>query len=193
MKFKMSERSLFAILLRSAWWISAALALLAGGLAWVLLPADYRFVGAFSGFPFAVISAMAAWRQRHAPSADNVASAVAALRAMAWPAFSATLEQALRRDGFQTQRRSGSADFEIERKGRRMLVCARRWKTASTGIEPLRALQAERDKSEAQDALYISLGELSDAARAFAAQHRIAVWQSGELAQTLRGLLPAKA
>ena len=69
-----------------------------------------------------------------------------------------------------------------------MLVCARRWKSARTGLESLRALQAARDAGDAPDALYIGLGALTDTARSFAAEHRIAIWQAAELAQALRGL-----
>ena len=69
-----------------------------------------------------------------------------------------------------------------------MLVCARRWKSSRTGLESLRALQTARDAGDAPDALYIGLGELTDSARSFAAEHRIAVWQAAELAQALRGL-----
>ncbi len=185
----MASNSLFAILLRSAWWISAALAAAVGLVAWALLPADYRAAGALSGFPFAVIAVMAAWQQRHAPSAARVDQTTQALSSMAWPAFADLLEQAFRRDGYTVQRRSGSAaDFELERKGRKMLVCAKRWKSARAGLEPLRELQAARDAAEAPDALWIGLGALTDTARPFAAEHGIAVWQAAELAQALRGL-----
>ena len=74
-----------------------------------------------------------------------------------------------------------------------MLVSARRWKAARTGLEPLSELQAARDRAEAPDALCICLGELSEQAQAYAAQHRIAVWQAAELAQALRGLVPRSA
>ena len=193
MKFQMSKNSLFAILLRAPWWISVAIAAALSLLAWVLLPQAYRVVGAFSSFPFVVIAAMAAWRQRHQPSAAKVEQAGQALASMSWPVFADLLEQSFKRDGFEVQRAAGSADFDLERKGRRMLVCAKRWKTARTGLEPLRALQTQRDASDAPDALYISLGELSDGAARFAAQHRIAIWQAAELAQTLRGLSPSGA
>lgn len=192
MKLQMAQNSLFAILLRSPWWISLAIAAALSTVAWVLLPTDWRIAGALSSFPFVVIAGMAAWRQRHAPSAARVEQTVAAVSAAGWPAFADVLEQAFRRDGHAVQRRGGAADFTLERKGRTMLVSARRWKAARTGLEPLRDLQAARDAAEAPDALYIGLGELSDNARAYAAEHRIAVWQAAELAQALRGLtLPA--
>ena len=69
-----------------------------------------------------------------------------------------------------------------------MLVSARRWKAARTGLETLRALQAARDATDTPDALYIGLGSLTDPARQFAAEHRIAIWHAAELAQALRGL-----
>ena len=81
-----------------------------------------------------------------------------------------------------------AADFELERKGRIMLVSAKRWKSARIGIEALRQLQAAREAADAPDALYIGLGELTDNARPFAAEHRIALWQGAELAQALRGI-----
>ena len=185
----MSENSLFAILLRSHWWVSAAIAGVLSLLAWVLLPDAYRAAGALSSFPFVVIAVMAAWRRRGAPSAARVEQTAQALSGMAWPVFADLLEQAFRRDGYSVQRRSGSiADFELERKGRKMVVSAKRWKSARTGLEPLRELQAARDASEAPDALWIGLGALTDTARPFAAEHRIAIWQLAELAQALRGL-----
>ncbi|MES2956903.1 MAG: restriction endonuclease [Pseudomonadota bacterium] len=189
MKLQMAKNSLFATLLRSPWWVSLAIAAVLALVAAALLPADYRIAGALSTFPFVVISALAARRQWHLPSATRVAETLEATGAMAWPAFAALLEQAFRRDGYTVQRGSAAAvDFELERQGRKMLVCARRWKSARTGLDPLRALQAAREASEAPDALYVGLGELTDNARPFATEHRIAIWQAAELAHALRGL-----
>lgn len=191
MKFKMAENSLFAILLRSPWYISLAISVAVGGVAAAVLPEAYRAVGAVSGFPFVVIAAMAAWRGRGKPSPAQVEHAARSLGQMSWPAFAQLLEAAFKRDGFTVRRGPGpAADFEIERNGRRMVVAARRWKSAHTGLEPLRALQTARGAVEAPDALYIGLGELSEAARTLAAGERISVWQAPELAQKLRGLLP---
>ena len=191
MKFKMAPNSLFAVLLRSPWWISLAIGVVLGGVAMALLPVAYRVVGAVSGFPFLVIAAMAAWRGRDKPSPALIERSANTLGAMAWPAFAKALEAAFQRDGFAVQRVEGKAyDFDIERAGRRMLVSARRWKSAHQGLEPLRALQLARESSEAPDALLIALGELSAPARQLAAAERVAVWQAAELAQKLRGLLP---
>ena len=191
MKLKMAPNSLFAVLLRSPWWISLAIAVVLGGVAMALLPQAYRGVGAVSGFPFLVIAVMAAWRGRDKPSAALVEHSAKTLASMNWPAFATALEAAFKRDGFTVQRVEGGAfDFDIERAGRRMLVAARRWKSAHIGLEPLRALQAARLAAEAPDALLITLGDLSEPATKLLALERIAVWRSPELAQKLRGLLP---
>lgn len=189
MKFQMAKNSMFAVLLRSPWWISIGLALAIGLVAAALLPDQFKAVGALSGLPFAVVGLLAARRQWHLPSAARIAQTQQALSSMAWPAFALLLEQAFRRDGYTVLRgKAAGADFELERQGRRTLVAARRWKSARTGLEALRPLQAARDASEAQDALYIGLGPLSDNASPFATEHRIAVWQAAELAHALRGL-----
>jgi len=195
LKFQMAQNSLFAILLRSSWWISLAIAAVMAALAFALLPQDYRVVGALSGAPFLVIAVMAARRQIGLPSQARIEQTRQAVAAMAWAEFADLLEAAFRRDGYTVQRGSkASVDFELERQGRTMLVCARRWKSARTGLEPLKALQAAREAAEARDALYIGLGEFTDNARPFANQHRIAVWQAAELAHALRGMkLPAAA
>jgi restriction system protein len=193
MKFQMAPNSLFAILLRSPWWISVAIGVVIGVLAMALLPESWRVAAALSGFPFLVIGGMAAWRQSKLPSAARIDETQQAVSAMAWPAFAALLEQAFVRDGYTVQRGGAKddVDFTLERRGRRMLVSARRWKSARTGLETLRALQTAREAADddmPNDALLIGLGELTDTARPFAAEHRIAVWQAAELAQALRGL-----
>lgn len=192
MAFKLPRNSLFAVLLRSRWWVSLSVGVAIGVVATALLPEAYRSVGPLMGLPFLVISALAAWRQRHAPSAAEMARTQEALTRAAWPAFADALQAAFERDGWQVQRAGGEpVDFVLERKGRQMVVAARRWKSARVGLEALRALQAAREAREAPDALLIALGELTDTARPFAARHRIAVWQAAEIAQALRGKLPA--
>ena len=77
MKFPMAKDSLFAILMRSPWWISIVAA--AGVVAAVRLvvPEVYAF---FAALPFIVIGAAAGWRQLRAPSAARVAGTLEAVR-----------------------------------------------------------------------------------------------------------------
>ena len=193
MKLKMAKNSLFAVLLRSPWWASAAIGAVIGLLAAALLPPDLRVAGAISGLPFFVIAALAAWKQRGLPSAERIEATRQAVASMAWPAFEALLLQAFRRDGFERAagKPPAGVDFVLERGNRRQFVAARRWKSAHIGAEPLRALQAAReagDGDRVNDALYIGLGDLSDAARQIATAERIAVWRADEIALALRDL-----
>ena len=60
MKFKMPRNSIFAVLLRSPWWISAAIAALLSAGGFAALPLEYAAMGVFAAIPFAVIAIMAA-------------------------------------------------------------------------------------------------------------------------------------
>lgn len=185
----MAEKSLFAILLRSPWWISLAIGAVIGLVAAAALPPDFRVAGAVSGFPFFVISVMAAYRQRGQPSAAQVAQTLESVSAMAWPAFARALETAFQRDGYAVQRGTApGVDFVLERQGRTTLVSARRWKAARIGLEPLRELQAAREAADAQEAICIALGEFTDNTRPFVREHNLTLWQSAELAKALRGI-----
>jgi hypothetical protein len=93
MRWKMAEQSLFAILLRSPWWISAAIAGLLATVAMALFREEWRWYGAFVALPFAVIAVVALSRQLRAPSARRVDATLQAVRAMHWNDFSAALEQ----------------------------------------------------------------------------------------------------
>lgn len=193
LKLQMAKNSLFAILLRSRWWVSLLVGLLLALLSLALLPSEIRAVGALSGLPFLIIAGLAALRQWRRPSAARVAQIHDAVAAMPWPAFANLLEQAFRREGHTVQRGSAeSFDFELERQGRRTLVSARRWKSARIGVENLRALQAAREARGADEALYIGLAPLSDQAQPYATEQRIQVWQTEELAMALRDLPLAK-
>jgi restriction system protein len=190
----MAKNSLFAILLRSPWWISIVIGLLLGLLSFALLPAEFRVVGALSGLPFLVIGVIAARRQWNLPSAARIEQTQQAVATMNWPAFAALLETSFQREGYTVQRakhgksEDAAVDFELARQGRRTLVSARRWKSARTGLEALRALHDAREAREAEDALYIGLGPLSDNARPYATAHGITIWQAAELAHALREL-----
>lgn len=185
MKLRMAENSLFAILLRSPWWISL---LIAGGIGLVsaaLLPAEWRVVGALSGFPFIVIAALAAKRQWSQPSTAAVQRTAETLGALPWPAFESLLTRGFEREGYEVKPLPGGrgADLELQRAGRRTLVAARRWKSARVGVEALKPLQAARDAAEADDAIFIGLGQLSEQALPYAAENGLKIWQAGELAK----------
>ena len=186
MKFQMAKNSLFAVLLRSPWWISFLIAAGVTGLAKAIMPSIPIEYSIFAGLPFLVIGTVAAWRQLRAPSAGRVARTLEAVRAMSWPDFSSALEDAFRKDGYNVSRIDGAAaDFELTKAGRTALVACKRWKVARTGVEPLRDLYAAKDAREANDCIYVATGEITDGARKFAGEKRIRLVDAMELAKLL--------
>jgi len=188
--FKMAPNSLFAILLRSPWWISLAIALLFGLASKAALPADYWVFGAMGGTPFFVIAIMALRRQWNAPSAKRVEAILTAVGTMGWRDFAAQLEQAWTRDGYAVQRIEGAADFALTKDGKTTLVSAKRWKAAHQGEEGLNALHAAMVSRDASASQWIALGQLSANATRVAKSHQITLIQGPALAQLLRDWQP---
>ena len=177
----MAKNSLFAILLRSPWWVSFIVAAGVLAAARFVLPEVYAV---FTALPFAVIGAYAGWRQLRAPSAAKVAARLEALCALSWEEFSNALEDAFRRRGYSVSRVAGrAADFELCRAGRLSLVVCRRWKAARTGIEPLRELHAAKGARDAHECIYVSAGEFTDNARAFSTEKGLRLLHGAELAE----------
>ena len=186
MKLRVHEKSLFAILQRSPWWVSAAIAAALLAVGKLLLSEAYAGYALFVALPFALIALFRAWKLSRQPSAGRVAETLEALRAMSWEDFSASVEEVYRRDGYAVTRLAGAgADFELAKAGRVALVGAKRWKAARTGVEPLRDLHAAVRARAAQDCIYLAAGELSDNARVFAAENNIRLVQDAALAQLL--------
>jgi restriction system protein len=194
MNFKMSEKSLFATLLRAPWWVSFAVMLAVALVAGAFLPEAYKIPGMLGAFPFLVVGVVAAWRQRNVLSEERIDALTGQARAMAWREFATVVETALRKQGFEVRPlSSGPADFEIEKNGRITLVSAKRWKAASVGAEPLRELLACVDSQEAYSCSCMSLGVFSPAAVVLAKQQPLQLLGPTEIAQLVHDAgLPAK-
>ena len=181
-RLKMSQNSLFAILLRSHWWISLVVALFIVLLARLVVPEAYASYALSFAVPFVVIAAIAAWKQRHVPGEAQVRALVERVSPMAWAEFSALLEDAYRRQGGTVTRGEGGADLLVERSRRLSVVAARRWKAASHGLPALRELVAERERRGAHEALYVALNPLSDKGLLYAREHGVVVVDAAALA-----------
>ena len=185
----MSENSLFAMLLRSPWWISfvvvGVIALAAGA----LLPKEYFVVGALAGLPIFVVGCIAAWRQLRAPRPAKVADMLQSVAGMPWRDFADTLAAAWVRAGYSVERLSNTtsgADMRLARDGKTTLVSAKRWKASTHGVEPLRELFAAMQAQDAPAGIYVvAQGQLSDNALVFARDHAIVVLQSTAVAHLL--------
>ncbi len=183
MKLKMSDKSLFAILVRSPWWYSLLIAAVLVLLANVFLPEAFRAVGMLSALPFAVLGIIAAWRQRDKPSPERVSMALDQLAKMSWKQFLPTVEQAFVLQGFSvTPLNSNLADLQLEKSGRVTLVSCKRWKAATLGVEVLRDLKAMQVSEEASYAACISLSLPTGVALKFARENSIQLICQDELA-----------
>lgn len=191
MKFKMSEKSLFAVLLRSPWWVSFVLVAVVALVAGAFLPKEYVGAGMLGGFPFFVIGCMAWWRQRNLPSPALTEKVLQSISSMGWRDFSALLETAFTRQGYAVTPLQGAADMQLEKKGVLTVVSAKRWKAAALGIDPLRELVATRDQLQASNSVCITLGQVSAKAREYAAQNRITLISDADLVQLTAGAFKA--
>lgn len=183
MKWKMAENSLFAILLRQDWWVSALLALATFGVVQNFIPWGYAL---FATTPFTVLTLIVAWKQLRTPSGARVEKALEKIRSLSWEDFAQALEAGFTAEGYVVRRVNGAADFELEKAGRVTLVCARRWKAARTGMEPLKELVAAGGKRSADECRYAVAGELTAQARAFAQQKGVKLVEGAELAKLVR-------
>lgn len=188
MQLKMHENSLFAVLLRKAWWVSGLVAAGIFGALRYFLPWEFAL---FAAAPFIAISAWVAWKQLRAPSDGRIAKTLERLRAQTWDDFSRTVEEAYRREGYTVSRlgdpqKNVGADFELVQGPYSTLVACKRWKAVRVGIEPLRELHAAREAREAHHCVYVATGEITEQARAFAVEKRINLLQGRELAILLR-------
>ena len=186
MKFKMSEKSLFATLLRSPWWVSFLVMLGVAVVAGALLPEAYKMAGILGGLPFLVIGLIAAWRQRNTLSAERIIELTEQARSMVWADFADLTEVAFRQQGFGVSRpKTGLVDFEIEKNGLMTLVSAKRWKAATVGAESVRALLSARESQDADGCSFISLGQFSQAALDLAGENSVQLMGPTQIAQLL--------
>lgn len=181
MKLKLAENSLFAILMRSPWWVSVLAALGVFGAVRLFIHEAYAL---FAASPFIIIGAVAGWKRARAPSGAKLEAALAKLRAMSWEEFAAALEAGFRRDGYAYKRlEGGAADFELTIAGRASLMAAKRWKATQTGIEPLKDLQAAGAE---RDCIYVFAGEMTQNARAFAKEKKIRLVEAAEIVRLVK-------
>ena len=183
MKWQLPRNSLFAVLARQPWWVSALLAVGSYGLLRLLIPEG---MAAFAALPFAVIAAYAAFQQLRRPGAKRVAATLERARGLSGEGFISSLEEGFRRDGYAVTRMEGGADLVLRREGLTTLVACKRWKAMRAGIEPLREFHATTREHGAVGRMYVATGEVTENARAFAAEKNIRLVQEEELARLLR-------
>ena len=193
MKFKMAENSLFAILLRSRWWISFLVGAIWALLAAALVPQPYKMIAILGSLPFWAIGFVAFVRQYDQPTPAQQQALLSDAASQSWGAFADHLERAWQTEGYSVQRSKDAAyDFVLQREGKTTLVSAKRWKAGSHGVEPLRALHQAQQAQQADVSAYICLAPLPDATQRFADEQHIAVLNGLPLATLLQKPLMAQ-
>lgn len=191
--FKMSDKSLFAVLLRSPWWISFALAVAVGAACFKLFPDRFAVVGALSGLPFAVIGGIAMWKQRGTPNPARIDAILQKLSSLSARDFASALETAYAKDGYTvTKVTANGADLSITKAGRTALVNSKRWKAATHGIDPVRELSAAMEALDATQGIYLALNPLSETAQHFASKNSIRIVPRTQLALLMQSAVAPK-
>ncbi|MBD9400917.1 restriction endonuclease [Comamonas sp. CMM02] len=187
MKFKMAENSLFAILLRSRWWISFAVGAGWALLAAALVPQPYKIIAILGSLPFWALGFVAFVRQYDQPTPAQQQALLDMAAQDNWNDFASHLERAWKIEGYEVARSpAAAADFVLTRNGKTTLVQAKRWKAATHGVEPLRALHQAMQVQKADECAYACIAPLQDTAQRFADEQHVAILQGLTLATLLQ-------
>ncbi len=189
MKFKMAQNSIFAILLRSPWWISGGITAFLLFTAKVVPNPAIAAILLFGAIPFLVVACISGWKRRNVPSNARVERVTEAVRAMSWKTFSDELARGFHEDGCGVTRvEAGAVDFSLNRHNRAAVVSARRWKASQVGVPPLRDLHAACEARDAHEGIFVTTGEITEQAAEYARNHRIQFLTPPEMARLMRWL-----
>lgn len=186
MKFKMAPNSLFAILLRSPWWVSFAIVAVFFLASNALLPKEYVVFGLMGAVPFFGIGVVRAWQQLDQPDTKRIDLALARAKNMSWRDFATVMRRAYTRQGYEVKPLEDlPVDFCLTKADTTLLVACKRWKAATHGADHLRDLMAVKRTMNAQQCLYVSLEPVSPAAAQFARDQGIVLVTGVTLAQLI--------
>ena len=183
MKWQLPNNSLFAILARQPWWVSAMIAVGSFAGLRLLIPEGMAL---FAAMPFAGIAIYALVQQLRRPGAKRVAKTLERARGLSGEGFVSALETGFKREGYDVTRMDGAAELVLRREGLVTLVACKRWKAMRAGIEPLREFDAATREHGPVGRIYIAAGEVTENALVFAKEKNIRLVQEEELARLLR-------
>ncbi|NRA15913.1 MAG: restriction endonuclease [Oceanospirillaceae bacterium] len=188
MAFKMSKRSLFAILLRSKWWYSVLIGLFILAASLLITDAKYVILSISVTLPFFGIGGYAAFKQFQQPSEKRVLEVTQQAKKMPAGVIAQKIAANYINNGYESNAFKGNgADLELIQGSRKLLLCSKRFKAANTGIEPLKLFVAAGEKTAATGYLYVTLGEISATARDYAEKNHIEFIQANRLATLFDG------
>jgi restriction system protein len=183
------SRTLFSILLKQPWWISALVGMALFGIAQLAFPP----VAPFVALPFLVIALYVGYRQLRTVSPGKVEARLTSLRDLSWDPFSSIVTEAYRRQGYAVEPVNKSAfDFKLTKQGRLTLLQCRRWKVKQLGVGPLEDLAKAVTNEDAYNAICVCAGDFTAKARQFVAGRPIALVHGSELAALVGNLAQRK-
>lgn len=186
----MARQTLFHILSRQPWWLSALVAGVLFGITQLVYPP----VAFFVALPFLLLAAFIGFKQMRGTSPLNAGDQLEALRGMSWENFSLVISEAYRRQGYAVaESRNSAYDFELTRNGRRTLVSCRRWKVSAVGEAPVRALANAVSRTDAYNGICIAAGDFSVNARSYAASQPLTLVTGRDLVELVSRVLPKSA
>ncbi|HTD91209.1 MAG TPA: restriction endonuclease [Burkholderiales bacterium] len=175
----MAQKTLFSVLLKQPWWISALAGVTLFGIAQLAFPP----VAPFVALPFLGISVYVGYRQMRTISPRQVEQRLQSLRELSWDQFSAVVTNAYQRQGYTVAPANKPVyDFTLTQRGRVTLLQCRRWKVNQLGVGPLQELANAIASAEAYNGICITAANLSPQAREFAVGKSINLVTGGELA-----------
>ncbi|OED37136.1 hypothetical protein AB833_24600 [Chromatiales bacterium (ex Bugula neritina AB1)] len=176
MAFTMAHNSLFAVLLRSAWWYSALISLVLISISLLIADGRYLIVGITAALPFTGIAAYSGYKQSQRPGKNRIIEVTNEARKMSARDVANRIAVAYQAQRYSTTAfMADGAELELTRGPRILLLSTSRFKAANTGVEPLKKLLAAGAKVEATGYLYVMLGRVSANVEKFAQANNIEI------------------
>lgn len=115
------------------------------------------------------------------------------IRALPWQQFEHLVGEAFRRQGYWVEEHGGSApdggiDLVLLKGGRKFVVQCKRWQTKQVGVTYVRELYGVMTADGANEAIFVSSGDYTDDARAFADGKPIQLIDGNTLLKMIRML-----
>ena len=188
MVLKVAQGSLFAVLSRSPWWYSALIGTAFLGIAAIVASPQFSVLIGACGIPFFGIALYAGYRQSKQPSRQRILDVANEARGLSAAQIAAKIADGYAQYHYDSAPFKGkAAELELSHGYRKVLVATKRFKAANTGVEPLRQLVDAGKQHEATGYVYVTLGEVSDAAHEYATAHDIELIQADRLAAFFDG------
>jgi restriction system protein len=180
---KLPENSLFAILMRKDWWVSALCAVATYVLVQNFMPWGYAL---FATTPFTIITLMVIWKRIRVPSGarlermleKNPRPVVGGIRIEAGGRVQGR--------GFCRQAHQGRGGFRAGEPGLCDAGQCAALEVARTGVEPLKELVEYGERRDARQCRYVVAGELTEQARAYAKEQGVTLIEGAELVRLVR-------